>query len=759
MNQEFKPFDLGRYRCVEIIGSGDTAIVYKAVLHTVEGFEKTYALKKIHPHLIDNRAFMQAFLQEIRISAMLNHGNIAHVRELNKEEGCYYLVVEFIDGRDLRGVLDRVRERKSRVPWELAAYITMEAAKALSYIHEKKGFENEHLNLVHRSLSPSNVILSKSGEVKLVDFGMNEMFPAGESNLGGSKEKYAYMSPEQLTGEKVDRRSDIFTLGALFYEMLAGKPPFKGETDEDTIHLVKEAKAVPIKDTEPLLDEVLAKMSARNPENRFKSAEDVMTALNRILMVRAKSVFEKNLAEYLSGLFDELEPRAAVEKPVVFGSPAGEGYRSYETDEGSMVATDVYTNALYKRDHSSEERSEATTNVGKLNRAMSAQAITPSYYEKNIGSGLGASYAHDSNEVHTPIREKESWRSARSGYYPQSLLQTPPSLVFPRPHVVSSCEPEYGLQPGHFVPAEEPVLSRREPDPYPSRRKFKPKQEIKPAWTFRNRLIMVLALLSILVASAALYIVFSSDDRVDSISSETWTAENDPEPQTHSVKINETREKKIENAVERQEPADQEAEENKILSYEDRTPDKTLEKTKDETKSGYRNDEKEIALSGGIHALKASGPRTAGDLDLYTQPSGAVVIVEGRSVAKTPVRFKIPEGQTLEVVLNKEGRRLKIEQLKAPGDQGRMLKVFLPNVRKKAVKAETGQTAVEVRCKTPEIYRIYLNGWDTGFNCPVTIRVDPGNNNVARRIEPEARLDYKDFRVHTGHTAIVDWDE
>jgi len=161
----------------------------------------------------------------------------------------------------------------------------------------------------------------------------------------------------------------------------------------------------------------------------------------------------------------------------------------------------------------------------------------------------------------------------------------------------------------------------------------------------------------------------------------------------------------------------------------------------------------------GIRLVKIKGKRGAGDLDLHTEPRGAAIIVGKQIVGKTPLRFKMRNGQSLEVVLNKEGRRLRNKELKMFGDSGRKLKVFLPNVRKKVKVARKGGTAVSVSCAHRGIYRVYINGWDTGHNCPAKLPVDAGKNNVARRIQADGRLDYKDFRVHTGQTFSIRWDD
>jgi len=677
MSNQFKPFELGRYQCVEELGSGGMAVVYRARLCTVAGFEKSYAIKKIHPHLFSRQNIVEMFIKEALVSSALDHGNIVRVFELNEDDGGYYLVMEYVDGPDLRRVLDEMSFRGEELPWELATYIIMELARALSHAHEKRDEDGLPLRLVHRDLSPSNVLLGWSGDVKLLDFGIAGVFAdEGESASGVMAGKYSYMSPEQVRCRRLDGRSDIFGLGVLFYEMISDRPLFKADSIIQTIRKVEEAKVPPIEGLDPLLEEVLLKMLAEDPEARFQTAADVIAALKKILMKRGKAVFEKDLAGYLARLFAK------------------------------------------------------TDSVEERNRSKRANSNEHDFIERS-GS--------DVEEISSVDTDQQSESMDKSRY---TSLEVGPSGF--------SAQKEGD----GWIDGEGTV------------------------WTLRNRLFLILAVVSILVASGALYIVFSSGETELPQEPISWvSADGSAGNQVYDggARDAQNQNKEEDKKVAHEGSGSEKLKEHGSSNASGVSGDGGVQADSIQDKEGIASEpvarvmkekgaEKEgekipHILPGGIQIQKVTGARTKGDLDLHSEPKGASVIVGDRVVTQTPVRLKMKDGQVLQVVLNKEGRRLKNEELRMFGDSGRKIKVFLPNVRRKAVKAGPGHTAVSVVCKKSDIHRVYLNGWDTGYNCPVKIRVDPGNNNVAIRIDAEGRLDYKDFRLQTGHTATIEWDD
>ena len=308
MPDRFSPFRIGRYECVELLGVGGMASVYRARLRTVAGFEKFFALKKIHQHLAQMPQFVEMFIREAKISATLEHGNIVQLIELDAIDGDYFMVMEYVDGVNLRWFLDRLKDRSLTIPWELTVFLISEVAKGLHYAHTLTDPAGKRIGIVHRDLSPSNVMVSRQGQVKILDFGIAKaLWDNDKSRSRELKGKYAYMSPEQIHNSKIDARSDLFSLGTIFYEMLSGDPLFDADSIPATIRKVEEAMVPPIAGVEPLIEPILPKLMARDPAGRYESALEVAEVLSRIPAVRGKVVGEMNLARYFAALDGRLQ--------------------------------------------------------------------------------------------------------------------------------------------------------------------------------------------------------------------------------------------------------------------------------------------------------------------------------------------------------------------------------------------------------------------------------------------------------------------
>ena len=224
------PDQFGQYEVLERIASGGMAELSKARRSGVEGFQKIVAIKKILPHLADNDEFITMFADEAKLAAQLNHPNIVHIFDLGKiEAGGYFIAMEFVDGRDLRSLLQSARDFGTPLPVPLAVYIASKIAAALDYAHRRRDGEGRELNIVHRDVSPANILISYEGDIKLCDFGIAKAASkASETQSGALKGKVQYMSPEQAWGRPLDRRSDIFSLGCVLFEMLAEQKLFRG---------------------------------------------------------------------------------------------------------------------------------------------------------------------------------------------------------------------------------------------------------------------------------------------------------------------------------------------------------------------------------------------------------------------------------------------------------------------------------------------------------------------------------------------------
>ena len=217
------------------------AEVFKARMTGVEGFQKIVAIKRILPHLTENDEFVTMFIDEAKLAAQLQHPNIIHIYDLGKIERSYYIAMEYIDGRDLRIHPARCStRRKQRLPLGLALYIASRLAAALDYAHRKRDFQGREMALVHRDVSPQNVLISFDGDIKLCDFGIAKAASkASHTRAGALKGKLQYMSPEQAWGKDLDHRSDIFSLGLVLYEMLTGRKAFAGDSELSILEQVR----------------------------------------------------------------------------------------------------------------------------------------------------------------------------------------------------------------------------------------------------------------------------------------------------------------------------------------------------------------------------------------------------------------------------------------------------------------------------------------------------------------------------------------
>ncbi len=299
--------NFGQYVIEEHIATGGMADVYKARMMGMEGFQKTVAIKRILSNLTDNAEFVKMFIDEAKLAAQLNHNNIIHIYDLGKIDHSHYIAMEFIEGRDLRSILQECRERGLRVPIDLALYIATLLASALDYAHKKRDFENRDLGLVHRDVSPQNVLISTAGDVKLCDFGIAKAASkASHTRAGALKGKLQYMSPEQAWGKNIDHRSDIFSLGLVLYEMLTSEQVFSGDSELSVLEQVRNPKvAAPSARSTAIPAEVdRCVLRALHParENRYQSAKELQQDLEEIMREHGWSPDNSALSKFLSDL-------------------------------------------------------------------------------------------------------------------------------------------------------------------------------------------------------------------------------------------------------------------------------------------------------------------------------------------------------------------------------------------------------------------------------------------------------------------------
>jgi len=232
-----------RYRVLDRLAAGGMAEVFIAESAGIEGFKKQVAIKRVLPALSEKKRFIAMFLDEARLSAHLSHSNVAQVFDIGVGDNAYFIVMEYVDGADLKQIMEYMKKVGQSFSVEAACFIASKICEGLTYAHELSGTDGQPLQIIHRDMSPPNVLITKHGEIKIVDFGLAKATSQLEkSEAGIIKGKFGYLSPEAAQGKDIDLRTDIFAVGIILWEMLAGQRLFYGETDFATVKLVQEAK-------------------------------------------------------------------------------------------------------------------------------------------------------------------------------------------------------------------------------------------------------------------------------------------------------------------------------------------------------------------------------------------------------------------------------------------------------------------------------------------------------------------------------------
>jgi serine/threonine-protein kinase len=301
----------GRYTLIRKIAHGGMATLYLARLDGPQGFEKFFALKKIHPHLAEEREFVEMFLDEARFASLIQHPNVVQIFELGEERGDYFFAMEYLEGESLAMVGKELDRRELPPPWPILAHIVARTATGLHAAHELRGVDGEPLGLVHRDVSPHNVLVTFDGVVKLVDFGIAKA--AGrlsQTATGELKGKYAFMPPEALLGSRaMDRRSDIFSLGVVLFEITTLRRLFKDESDPATLDNVARCRVPLPSSFEPTypreLEAIVLRALQKNPADRYRTAAELAADLDAYVEASGERVNSTSLGQWMSELFAE----------------------------------------------------------------------------------------------------------------------------------------------------------------------------------------------------------------------------------------------------------------------------------------------------------------------------------------------------------------------------------------------------------------------------------------------------------------------
>ena len=308
--QPARPKQFGKYLLLEKIGSGGMAEIFKAVIRGAGDFQKVLVIKRILLAYSRDPTFVKMFVDEARITAPLQHANIVSIYEFDQVGGQYYLAMDFVNGRDLQRVMARANRLGRGIPTEVALHIVAEVCKALWYAYNARDAHGNPLRIIHRDISPSNILVSYDGEVKVTDFGVAKAANSTAkeaSGSGGLKGKLGYMSPEQVLGRELDHRSDLFSLGIVLFECLTLKRLFLGRSDLQTLMNVRDADIEKRLDRHPEIPapvaEILRKSLAKVPDKRYRSAPDFQTDIHDYLFEKGRRAGQESVAAFMRDLF------------------------------------------------------------------------------------------------------------------------------------------------------------------------------------------------------------------------------------------------------------------------------------------------------------------------------------------------------------------------------------------------------------------------------------------------------------------------
>src|SRR5688572_5137154 len=277
----------GPYLVYERLGIGGMATVHRALERGIEGFERIVALKRLLPHLAEDASFIKSFVREAKLASLLNHVNIVQIFELGRVGTEYFISMEYIDGRDIRRILRHARRVTGPPPVHVTIGLLLQLCDALDYAHTKVDEHGRPMGLIHRDVSPSNLLITKAGHLKVIDFGIAKAQSSQlRTQTGRVKGKLAYMAPEAVAGKDLDSRSDLFAVGVIAHELLTARPLFASKNEYQTLLKVQRGDIMPPstfnQGCPPELDAIVFRALARDADERFANAAELRDALTAL---------------------------------------------------------------------------------------------------------------------------------------------------------------------------------------------------------------------------------------------------------------------------------------------------------------------------------------------------------------------------------------------------------------------------------------------------------------------------------------------
>jgi eukaryotic-like serine/threonine-protein kinase len=423
---------LGRYTILKHLASGGMADVLLGRTDGIEGFERHVVVKRIRAEHAKDQRFIQMFLDEARVAANLHHQNIVQVHDIGESSGEYFFSMEYIHGEDLRKMLSAVSKTGTHMPLGYVVAIMTSTAAGIHYAHERKDSKGKPLNIVHRDVSPSNVLIGYDGSVKVVDFGIAKAaMRQVETRSGSLKGKVSYMSPEQCKGEDIDRRSDVWALGVLLYELATTTRLFKGDNDYLQMDAIVNGKVPPPRSRRPDLPNELQSIIMRalrvDPSKRYQTADELRIALDQFAVRAGLTASTSALAGYMQKLFGE-RPEPWLD------SGGGTNMEAVDTDgpteaaaraSWTELARPLEDEAVTTGPASGSSQDAKTRTDGKRRRSGVASAIALS---DTIAPPLASTAA--------PIAAKETHTSMKMGWEAQAADVVAPPPATPRTKLV-----------------------------------------------------------------------------------------------------------------------------------------------------------------------------------------------------------------------------------------------------------------------------------------------------------------------------------
>ncbi len=411
----------GRYQILGRLAFGGMAEIFLAREASTAGASRHVVIKRVLPNVADDQKFVEMFLNEARLAIQLNHPNICHIYEFGDLESSYFIAMEWIDGVPLGKLIRRARKSGKGVPVEIAVRIGAQIGSALHYAHRAKDALGRPMNIVHRDVTPHNVMVAYDGQVKLLDFGIAKAETQTQKTEAGTvKGKFSYMSPEQCTGKAIDGRSDIFALGICLWEAIVGRALYRRDTQYETMHAVihepppslrKFRRGVPVE-----LDAIVAQALAKNPEDRYQSAGELQRALELWLADNRKVVSSAQVAELMEELYENEIQRGPLVDTNPFGSSfqgLGEKRPAPEHASGSMSAARPLSHPSLLSAQAMDPPPLEPKRNGGVKIAVIAVATLLGFGA--AAAGFGGLFGGDDSGAHTNGPEQDESPSADAG--------------------------------------------------------------------------------------------------------------------------------------------------------------------------------------------------------------------------------------------------------------------------------------------------------------------------------------------------------